>query len=83
MWLARKTLAHLANKTTGQILYQVKDSDDSFNDSALNVFSSVLIFSLIIFVRSDIILFLKFTNFASFSILSKNNSFSSTAGDCR
>ena len=64
-------------------LYQVKDSDDSFNESVLNVFSSALIFSLIIFVSSAIILFLKFTNLTSFSILSRNNSFSSTVGDYR
>ena len=41
-------------------LYQVKDSDKCLGDSISNVFSSVLIFSLIIFVTSKITLFLKF-----------------------
>ena len=41
-------------------LYQVKDSDKCFDDSILNISSSVLIFSQIIFVRSEIILFLEF-----------------------
>ena len=54
-----------------------------FNDSILKVFSSVLIFSLIIFIKSEIILILKFTKFASFSILSRTNSFSSSIDDYR
>ena len=64
-------------------LYQVKDSDKCFDDSVLKCFTSVLIFPLIIFVRSEIVLFLKFTNFISFSLLLRKNSFSSTRGDCR
>ena len=74
---------HSSFRTFLCFLYQVKDSDKCFDDSILSIFSPVLIFSLIIFARSDIILLLKFTNFGSFSILSRNNSFLSTVGDCR
>ena len=57
---------HSSFRTFVLFLCQVKDSDNCFNDSILNVFCSVLIFSLIIFVRSEIILFLKFTNLLVF-----------------
>ena len=63
--------------------YQVKDSDKFFDDFILNIFSSVLFFSNIIFVGSEIILLLKFTKFAPFSMLLRNNSFSSIIGDYR
>ena len=74
---------HSSFRTFVSFLYQVKDSVNSFKESVLNVFSSILIFSLIIFISPAITLFLKFTNLASFSILSRNNSFSSTVGNCR
>ena len=56
-------------------LYQVKDSDKCFDDSVLKGFSTASIFSLIIFVRSEIILFSEFLKLTFFHIIIEKHCF--------
>ena len=52
-------------------LYWVKDSDKRLDNATLKAFSSIFIFSLITFVRSELTLLLNLQNFFIFYIIKK------------